>query len=314
MVMKLTTAARASGAAGGVNEWMFGCMLRQQAATTSTGDRPVSSTPKRASRRPSSCTSLSRRIRARCSTRVRPAERLPVGKIACIWAPACRGVHEAEHDVPGCGRARAVVDRPNVLSFARTSASSGRHARQVPPAGGSSGGSRVLRASRVAQATSYVPARRSSLELPRTGSSPARYRAFFGPGPADYVSFEPKTEAWFSGRRLLGEALEKVMRARPGAAGTRRSGAGRGKGDEQMSRFLLSLSMLLAWPRQVRPVREVRRNTDQGCLSSSPDRDRDRRRDRGRPLRRLGPAFVQDSTSGVAVYGSAVASVAIAIR
>jgi ABC-type glycerol-3-phosphate transport system substrate-binding protein len=64
-----------------------------------------------------------------------------------------------------------------------------------------------------AQATCYVPARRSALGL-------AAYQQFAAtvPGLAsalaqlDYVSFEPKTESWFSGRRVLGEALEKVMR------------------------------------------------------------------------------------------------------
>ncbi|MEO0086372.1 MAG: hypothetical protein ABIK37_07055, partial [candidate division WOR-3 bacterium] len=46
------------------------------------------------------------------------------------------------------------------------------------------------------------------------------YREFVGQVPGldralaqlDYVSFEPRTEAWFAGRRLLGEALERVMR------------------------------------------------------------------------------------------------------
>ncbi len=65
-----------------------------------------------------------------------------------------------------------------------------------------------------AKLTFYVPVRRSALEVPE-------YQELLQKTPGlgealkqlDYVHFEPKTEAWFAGRRILGEALEKIIRA-----------------------------------------------------------------------------------------------------
>jgi ABC-type glycerol-3-phosphate transport system substrate-binding protein len=63
-----------------------------------------------------------------------------------------------------------------------------------------------------------VPARRSSLAVPEYAefvrSVPGLSAAL---AQLEYVSFEPKSEAWFSGRKILGDALEKVMRGESGA-------------------------------------------------------------------------------------------------
>jgi|UniRef100_A0A7V3UZB4 ABC-type glycerol-3-phosphate transport system substrate-binding protein len=66
-----------------------------------------------------------------------------------------------------------------------------------------------------ASKTGYVPVRRSALQNPVyqkmlkevPGLEPALKQL-------DYLVSEPKTENWFSGRRLLGDALEKMVRSR----------------------------------------------------------------------------------------------------
>lgn len=61
--------------------------------------------------------------------------------------------------------------------------------------------------------TGYVPVRRSALSHPD-------YLKFMAELPGleqalrqlDYLAFEPKSEVWFAGRRILGDALEKIIR------------------------------------------------------------------------------------------------------
>ncbi len=61
--------------------------------------------------------------------------------------------------------------------------------------------------------TGYVPVRRSALAHPE-------YRKLIAELPGlelalkqlDYLAFEPKTEFWFAGRRILGDALERIIR------------------------------------------------------------------------------------------------------
>ncbi|MGQ9677745.1 MAG: ABC transporter substrate-binding protein [bacterium] len=62
--------------------------------------------------------------------------------------------------------------------------------------------------------TFYVPVRKSALNLPE-------YQKLIEDTPGlqaalkqlDYLRFEPRNEAWFAGRRILGDALEKIIRA-----------------------------------------------------------------------------------------------------
>ncbi len=63
--------------------------------------------------------------------------------------------------------------------------------------------------------TGYVPVRRRALTIPE-------YRQVLAELPGldaalkqlDYLAAEPRTEVWFSGRRILGDALEKIIRSR----------------------------------------------------------------------------------------------------
>jgi ABC-type glycerol-3-phosphate transport system substrate-binding protein len=63
--------------------------------------------------------------------------------------------------------------------------------------------------------TSYVPARRSSQQDPEYARMIEKI-----PGLKDqlaqleYMSFEPRSEQWFNGRKILTQALEKIMRGR----------------------------------------------------------------------------------------------------
>ncbi len=67
---------------------------------------------------------------------------------------------------------------------------------------------------RWAKETFYVPVRKSALAIPE-------YRKLIDEIPGfgsalqqlDYLSFEPKSEAWLVGRRVLGEAIERIIKA-----------------------------------------------------------------------------------------------------
>jgi len=62
--------------------------------------------------------------------------------------------------------------------------------------------------------TFYVPVRKSALNIPE-------YQKLIQETPGlsaalkqlEYLRFEPRSEAWFAGRRVLGDALEKIIRA-----------------------------------------------------------------------------------------------------
>ena len=69
-----------------------------------------------------------------------------------------------------------------------------------------------------AERTFYVPVRKSSLQVPS-------YERLLTETPGlrqvlaqlEYLTFEPKSEVWFRGRRVLGDALEKVIRGQASA-------------------------------------------------------------------------------------------------
>ncbi|OYD15957.1 hypothetical protein CH330_03975, partial [candidate division WOR-3 bacterium JGI_Cruoil_03_51_56] len=66
--------------------------------------------------------------------------------------------------------------------------------------------------------TFYVPARKSSLQKPGYAEMIERIPGLKDElAQLDYMSFEPKSEEWFNGRKVLGEGLEKVMRGQMSA-------------------------------------------------------------------------------------------------
>lgn len=64
-----------------------------------------------------------------------------------------------------------------------------------------------------AEMTFYVPVRRSSLAAPGYAALMARTPGMTEAwAQLEYMSFEPKIEAWFGGRKAVGEALEQIVR------------------------------------------------------------------------------------------------------
>jgi ABC-type glycerol-3-phosphate transport system substrate-binding protein len=138
------------------------------------------------------------------------------GKIACIWGTSVSWTFMKQNmTFPVAVAPVPSWDRPNVLSFGTNVgvfrsgtpeqvAACWKFIRWFTSTEGQA---------RWARMTSYVPARRSSLAV-------ADYARFVAGVPGltdalgqlDYMSFEPRSEVWFKGRRILGEALEKVMR------------------------------------------------------------------------------------------------------
>ncbi len=218
MARKLTRREQGiHGTAGGVNEWMFGCMLRQQGGDfldDSGRARFNSAEGAKAARYMYDLVAVD--SSAVFGTGYDPQNDFLSGKIACIWGTSVSWAFmKPNMTFPVAVAPIPTWGRPNVLSFGtnvgvfRTGT-----AAQVAACW------RFIKwftspqaQAEWARATAYVPCRRSAQERPE-------YREFVGQVPGldralaqlDYVSFEPRTEAWFAGRRLLGEALEKVMR------------------------------------------------------------------------------------------------------
>ncbi len=67
---------------------------------------------------------------------------------------------------------------------------------------------------RWASETFYVPVRRSAMAIPEYQKLIKEIPGFNSAlRQIDYLAFEPKSEAWFVGRRVLGDAIEKIIRA-----------------------------------------------------------------------------------------------------
>jgi ABC-type glycerol-3-phosphate transport system substrate-binding protein len=224
MVAKLTDRSRGIwGTSGGVNEWMFGCMLRQQG-----GDFVDEAAGKALFNSAAGVRAAEfiRDIVTRDSSGAFAAGYDPqndflAGRIACIWGTSVSWTFMKQNmTFPVAVAAVPSWESRNVLSFGtNVGVFRGATPEQTAAAWrfikwftGTEGQARWARM------TSYVPARRSSLAV-------AEYAEFVRSVPGlsaalaqlEYVSFEPKSEAWFSGRKILGDALEKVMRGESGA-------------------------------------------------------------------------------------------------
>jgi len=138
------------------------------------------------------------------------------GKIGCIWGTSVSWAFMQDKMTFPVGIARVPTwNTPNVLSFGtnigifRTGTPEQVKAcwRFIKWFTG------AKQQAEWATRTFYVPARRSSLEEPAYKELMAKI-----PGLTDelaqleYMSFEPKNEAWFNGRKNLDDALERIMR------------------------------------------------------------------------------------------------------
>jgi ABC-type glycerol-3-phosphate transport system substrate-binding protein len=219
MVKKLTVREKGIwGTTGGVNEWMFGCMLRQ------LGGDFIDEAAKRATFNSAAGVKAAEFMHAivaedssaQFTAGYDPQNDFLSSKIAVIWGTSVSWTYMRPTMTFPVGIAAIPTwDTPNVLSFGtnigvfRTGTSEQAAACWKFIKWFTGPEAQAEWAAR----TSYVPARRSSLAVPA-------YAALVEsiPGLKDelaqleWMSFEPRTEAWFAGRRILGEGLEKIMR------------------------------------------------------------------------------------------------------
>jgi ABC-type glycerol-3-phosphate transport system substrate-binding protein len=220
MVKELTVRERGIwGTEMGVNQWMFGCMLRQLDGDflDEAGRRATFNSEAGIRAAQFQYDLLAADSSAVFGAGYDPQNDFLSGKIACIWGTSVSWAFMKDQMTFPVGVAAIPHwgERPEVISFGtniglfRTGS-----ARQI-----AAGWEFVKwftspeRQAEWAARTSYVPARRSAL-----GQSEYVRMLNGVPGLRDalvqleHMSFEPKTEEWFNGRKLLGEALEKIMR------------------------------------------------------------------------------------------------------
>lgn len=224
MVKKLTDRSKGIwGTVVGVNEWMFGCMLRQQG-----GDFIDEAAGKALFNSAAGVRAAEymRELVAVDSSAVfgigyDPQNDFLSGKIACIWGTSVSWSFMKDNMTFPVGIAAIPTwDRPNVLSFGTNV---GVFRTGTPEQ--VSACWRFIKwftsptqQAEWARRTSYVPCRRSSLQVSEYAEMIKEI-----PGLADqlaqltYMSFEPKSEQWFEGRKTLGEALERIMRGEKSA-------------------------------------------------------------------------------------------------
>jgi multiple sugar transport system substrate-binding protein len=224
MAKKLTDRKQGTwGTAGGVNEWMFGCMLRQQGGDY-LDERQGKATFNSAAGVKAAqymYDMVATDSSAVYGTGYDPQNDFLSGKIACIWGTIVSWTFMKQNMTFPVGIAPVPSEgTPNVLAFGtnigifRTGtpqqvAACWRFVKWFtsPP-----------QQAKWAELTFYVPARKSSLKA-------AGYAKLVAETPGlaaalaqlDYMSFEPRSEAWFKGRRTLSEALERVMRGEASA-------------------------------------------------------------------------------------------------
>ena len=224
MVARLTDRKQGIwGTAGGVNEWMFGCMLRQKGGDfiDEALNRAEFNAPAGVEAAQYMYELVARDSTAMYGTGYDPQNDFLSGKIACIWGTSVSWTFMKPNMTFPVGIAAIPSwDQRNVLSFGTNiGIFRGGTPEQVSACWrfikwftGTTGQAEW------AERTFYVPARRSSLAVPSYArlvkETPGLAAAL---SQLDYMSFEPKSDAWFAGRRILDDALEKVMRGEASA-------------------------------------------------------------------------------------------------
>ena len=224
MVRKLTDRGKGIwGTAGGVNEWMFGCMLRQQGGDFLDEANKKALFNSQAGVKAAQYTYelVSVDSSAMHGTGYDPQNDFLSGKIACIWGTSVSWTFMKKDMTFPVGIAAVPSwEKPNVLSFgtnigifrggtSEQVAACWRFAKWFTSPEGQA---------MWARRTFYVPARKGSLAVldyvQLTSETPGLGDAL---AQLDYMSFEPKSEVWFRGRKILGEALERIMRGEQSA-------------------------------------------------------------------------------------------------
>jgi len=219
MVARLTDHERGIwGTVGGVNQWLFGCMLRQKGGDflDEANGRALFNSRAGVEAAQFMYDLLHVDSSALFGVGYDPQNDFLSGTIATIWGTSVSWVYMQEQMTFPVGIAAVpTTDTPDVISFGTNI---GIFRTGTP--GQTAACWRFIkwftspeRQAEWALRTSYVPARRSSLRVPEYAKTIEET-----PGLADelaqleYMSFEPKSEEWFNGRNILGDALERIMR------------------------------------------------------------------------------------------------------
>ncbi len=225
MVKQLTVPEQGvMGTVMGVNQWMFGCMLRQLGGdfVDTAWGKALFNSPPGVKAAQFQYDLMHVDSSAVFGMGYDTQNDFLTGKIACIWGTSVSWVYMKDKMTFPVGIAAVPSwdERQDVISFGTNVGVFRGGAKEQTEACW-----RFIkwftspeRQAEWAQRTSYVPCRRSSLQVPEYVATIADI-----PGLADglaqleYMSFEPKSEEWFNGRKVLGEALEKIMRGQAGA-------------------------------------------------------------------------------------------------
>lgn len=206
------------GCAGLVNEGLFGTMLRQKGGDyfDSTGSRVAFNSRIGVEVAEFIADLVNRDSSVYYGAGYEPQNDFLAGKIACIQSTSVSWSFMKPNMRFRVGIAPLPVwDRPNVISFGTNIGMFRKGDPEQIRAGW-----RFIKwftspeqQARWAEMTFYVPVRRSSLAVESYArlvqETPGLAAAL---AQLEYVSFEPRTEVWFSGRKALGDAIEQIVR------------------------------------------------------------------------------------------------------
>ncbi len=211
------------GTVGGVNEWQFGCMLRQLGGDfidEESGKALFNSEPGiRAAQFQYDLVAVD--SSAVFGAGYDTENDFLTGRIACIWGTSVSWAYMKDKMTFPVGIAAIPTwDSPDVISFGTNVGvfRTGTPAQAAACWKFIKWFTSTERQAEWAVRTSYVPARRSSQqeqqyakmidEIPGLDDQLAQL---------EYMSFEPRSEEWFNGRKILAQALEKTMRGQMSA-------------------------------------------------------------------------------------------------
>ena len=223
MVKRLTVPEQGVvGTVMGVNQWMFGCMLRQLGGDFVDMERGKALFNSPAGARAAQfqydllCVDSSAVFGMGYDTQ----NDFLTGKIACIWGTSVSWVYMKDKMTFPVGVAPIPTwDREDVISFGTNVGVFRTGTREQVAACWEfvKWFTTPERQAEWAVRTSYVPSRRSAAGVPEYARMIADIPGLADAlGQLEHMSFEPKSEEWFNGRKVLGEALEKIMRGQAG--------------------------------------------------------------------------------------------------
>ncbi len=224
MVKQLTVPEQGvMGTVMGVNQWMFGCMLRQLGGdfVDMARGKALFNSPPGVQAAQFQYDLMYVDSSAVFGMGYDTQNDFLTGKIACIWGTSVSWVYMKDKMTFPVGVAPIPTwDRKDVISFGTNVGVFRTGTRDQVAACWEfvKWFTTPERQAEWAVRTSYVPSRRSAARVPEYARMIADIPGLADAlGQLEYMSFEPKSEEWFNGRKVLGEALEKIMRGQASA-------------------------------------------------------------------------------------------------